>query len=442
MRGFNLYREAKDYYDRLIPEKADGLILISLFNEYGESDFKEDQILRIINKTLKDLGQDSSRTEYERNNNIILRLQDYFLWRDGIKKVYRFKPYGLEFCKRTRKRLEDSYSPAKIKRWFDELYNRLQEAIKQDDGFENWIEDHFEPRHTMLGEQVEILDQQVNESVKDFKKQIKRDDTKTDIIQTIQGIEMGLDVIKQQATELKKAFQTTYDIDEVLTEMLEKQQAGEHLSNIQRVRNFNDQVRSHLEQVSNRIEKIKPRIREFIYDFNQRDFDRKTELFLDVLLEYSTQSKYASKKILQLPDGVPLRKIVNKQFAPQFTIVPLREVGPKQPVEVPKRTIDRDKRNKLLNKAKLWKYEKDQVAYWVGVALDKIQKEGVLDFSPFFFQVLKQEENNLAIAVKTAHRVLRVSLKNKELNVQINQEVFKDDSTPNVALWKMKINKI
>ncbi|MBF9253242.1 hypothetical protein I2I11_08060 [Pontibacter sp. 172403-2] len=442
MEGFNLYREARDFYDRLIPEKSDGLILLSLFDKFGEGDFKEDEIIRIINITLRDLGSVSSRVENERNNNIILRLQDYFLWRDSIKKAYRFKPYGIEFCRRTRKRLEDSYSPAKIKRWFDDLYNRLQEAINQEGGFNRWVEDHFELRHTMLGEQVEILDQQVNESVKDFKKQLKHTKEKGDIIQTIQGIEMGLEVIKQQATELKKAFHTTYDIDDILTQILEEQEASSYLDDIKRVRDFNDHVRSHLEQVSNRIEKIKPRIREFIYDFNQRDFDRKTEQFLDVLLSYSKCTRVEGKKLLELPDGVPLRKIADRQVFPQFTIVPLREIGPKQPVEVPKRTIDKNKREKLVSKAKAWKYEKDRVTYWAKFAFEEIEHNGSLDFSPLFFQILKEEQLNLSIAVKTAQRVLKMSLKNKGLSVQIQQEAFKDSSTPNITLWRMKVSKI
>ena len=441
MEGFDLYREAKDYYDRLIPQKNEGLILLSLYDKYGEGDFKEDDIIRVINATLKDLGQGSSRVEIERNNIIILRLQDYFLWRDGIKKVYRFKPYGVEFCKRIHKRLEDSYSPAKIKRWFDEMYNRLNEALKTDGGFRHWIEDHFDLRHTKLGEQVEILDQQVNESVNEFKREIKRNSNSKGIIQTIVEIGISLETIKQQAIELKRAFQTTYDIDDVLTEILERQQEGDNLSDIQRVMTFNDQVRSHLEQVINRIEKIKPRIREFIYDFNQRDFDRKTEQFLDVLLTYSTYSKEDNKKLLQLPKGVPKKQVFDSQFVPCFTIVPLREIGPKPPIEVSPKEIDVERRQKLIEKVKIWKYEKDRVMYWTKVANEEIKDRGIIEFSPFFFHILKEENRNLAIAVKTAHRLVRQSLKDPTLKIDIISERAEDENIPNISIWKMKIHR-
>ena len=439
--GFNLYREARDYYDRIVPGKTDGLILLNLFEQYKNVDFSEEDVIRSIKKVHKDLGQGSTRNEYERNNSIILRLQDYYLWRDEIKKVYRFKPFGVEFCKRIHKRLEDSYSPAKIKRWFDELLNKLQYAITKEDGFVEWVEDHFDPRHTVLSEQIEILDQQVNESVKEFKSQIKREYNKVDIIRIIQNIEVGLDVIKQQALELKKAFQTTYDIDGILTEILEEQKADSFLEEIQRVRQFNDNVRSHLEQVSNRIEKIKPRIREFIYDFNQRDFDRKSELFLDVLLNHSSCSKTGGRIQVILPTGVPRRKIRNVGFAPKFTIIPIRELGPKQAIDLPPRTINKEQQKRLLTKAKAWRYEKDQVAYWTSTAFTHLEEYDSLDFAPLFFQILKQENQNLSIAVKTAHRVLKESLKNKNFDVQIEKNQFADRDIPNIGLWKMRILK-
>jgi len=194
---FNLYKEARDYYNKLIPKKSDGLILLSLYERFGDGDFKEEHINDVINKILKDLAQDSSRTEYSRNHKIIIRLQDYFLWRDETNKIYRFKKYGLSFCQRLHKRLEESYSPATIKRWFDHLYKELQELRGHESGFSIWMADHFNPRHLVLAEQIEILDQQVSESVKEFKIQIKQEHPEGGIHRVLQDIEMQLDTIKK-----------------------------------------------------------------------------------------------------------------------------------------------------------------------------------------------------------------------------------------------------
>ena len=65
METFNLYREAKDQYEKLIPEKNDGLILLSLYAKYKDKDFTEENIISSINKIFKDQGNhESNRTEY------------------------------------------------------------------------------------------------------------------------------------------------------------------------------------------------------------------------------------------------------------------------------------------------------------------------------------------------------------------------------------------
>lgn len=59
MDSFNLYREAKDQYDKLIPEKNHGLILLSLYSKYKDKDFTEENIISIITKVFKDQGNES-----------------------------------------------------------------------------------------------------------------------------------------------------------------------------------------------------------------------------------------------------------------------------------------------------------------------------------------------------------------------------------------------
>lgn len=439
---FDLYREARDYYNRLIPDKSDGLILLSLYKRFGEGDFKEEQINDVIDKTLKDLAKGSSRTEYTRNHAIIIRLQDYFLWRDETNKIYRFKKHGLNFCQLLQKRLEESYSPATIKRWFDHLYKELQEHRAKEDGFVIWINDHFNLRHIELAEQIEILDQQVSESVKEFKLQIKQEHPEGGIHRVLQDIEMQLDTIKEQAEELKTAFRTTYDLDDVLTDMLEKQEVGDNLEQHRRVRTFNKQVRAHFEQVSNRIEKIKPRVREFIFDFNQRDFDRKTGQFLDFLLKHSKSARDESnRRVLLSPPGVTLRLLTNRKGVPDFVKVPLREIGPRMPVQAAKRTINRMAQQKFLQKTKEHQHEKARIRYWSNYAFQQIRDEGSLEFAPLFFRIIREENGNLAIAVRTAHRLLKHSHKKPELVVQIDKVRFTETEYPNTAIWKMHIHQ-
>ena len=441
MESFNLYREAKDQYEKLIPEKNEGLILLSLYAKYKDRDFTEENIISIINKIFKDQGGNDferSRAEYSRNNTIILRFQESFLWRNENKRTYQFKKYGLELCQNIEKRLVEKYNPAKIKRFFDQLHKSLIEYIEADKDFNEWIEDHFDLRMPELVSQIEILDQQVNESVTDFKINIKSEDQ--NIIYILKEIEIRLEKIKEQSFELKNAFQISYDIDELLTDILQKNESYNYIENIQKVQKFHDNSRSQLEQVSKRIEKIKPRIREFIYDFNKQDFDRKTNKFIYYLLEKSFVKREKNTKRIQFPNNLLGLKVKSTEHSTTLNIIPFREISPKLPVEITKRSIDIPKRKEFLDKTLKWKEEKEKILYWTNFAFQELEKKGLLVFTPLFFKIVDTDQ--LPIAVKTAHSVLRKSTKLKEqYKIEINQEPINHTLNKKISLWQMTIQK-
>jgi len=438
METFNLYREAKDQYEKLIPEKNDGLILISLYAKYRDKEFSEENIVAIINKVFKDQGNESSRTEYNRNNSIILRLQESFLWRNETKRTYQFKKYGLELCQNIEKRLIEKYNPAKIKRFFDELYQSLTKNIEDNNNFNLWIEDHFDIRMPELISQIEILDQQVNDSVSEFKTNIKSEHY--NIINLLKEIEIRLEIIKEQAFELKNAFQISYDIDELLTSILEKNRGYDYIENIQKVQKFHDSSRNQLEQVSKRIEKIKPRIREFIYDFNKQDFDRKTSKFINHLLEKSFVKREGNAKRIQLPNNLSGLKIRSVENLPKLNVLTIKEISPKFAINVGKRQIDIDKRKELIEKTLKWKHDKERIMYWTEIAFQELEEKGVLAFSALFFRIM--DTDKIIIAVKTAHNVLRKSTRNKQkYQIEIKSELVNHPVKKGITLWQMIIQK-
>jgi hypothetical protein len=58
-------------------------------------------------------------------------------------------------------------------------------------------------------------------------------------------------VIKEQTSELRKAFQISYDIDDILTNILKGQNAIDYIGNIKKAQQFHDKSISQLEHVSN-----------------------------------------------------------------------------------------------------------------------------------------------------------------------------------------------
>ncbi|MDB4922904.1 hypothetical protein [Mucilaginibacter sp.] len=437
----DLLREARQHYNQLVPPKDAGLILLTLFNRYQGGEFTEDQIIDIIRQVNKDLGKPQGRNEYERENQVVIRLQEFFLWRDSERKVYRFKKYGLEFCKRINNRLLDSYSPAKIKRIFNYLLDELKKSLSGTDGDLNtWVEDHFSERGNELAEQIEILDQQVAESVKLFRYTVKSQHES--IIQLIDSIEKNLEAIKKQASDLTNAFQVTFDIDELLQQLLESDQAYPYLDNIKFVRTYNEQVRSHLEQVSLRIDKIKPRLREFIYDFNQRELDRKTDRFIHYLLDRSAyQRSPGGPKRLTLPPDIPAVALKRADLVSCFCIVPERDLLPKPPQPAIVRAVDPERTRQMMAGNERVLYLRNRITYWANEALRLIEEQGEIDFSAFFYHILAEEKGNLQIPVRTAHRVIKEVQDRSRFGIEVQTETYIPLLPSDISLWKMKISK-
>lgn len=440
MKEIDLYTEAKPRYYQLIPNKEDGLILLALYQKYQKQEFKEDQIIQIINKVLADLSGPSLREENNRNNNIILSLQEFFLWRDRKRKVYGFKTYGEEFCQKVFKRLSESYHPAKIERLFKHLLETLKVSVENNPKeLLIWMDDHFNSRSNELAMQIEILDQQVSESVDNFRFQIKQ--PQTNILQVIDTISAGLDQIKQHAHELTIGFQITYDIDDILQDMLKDSSNFELLDHIHEVLNYNLNVRNHLDQVSIRIDRIKPRIREFIFEFNQRELDRKTDKFLHYLLDnafYNRQENQSKK--LNFPDEIESLTVRTIESIPRFYIITEKDFSRKAPILPSMRSIDKDQTKAMLDKNMEKLEMKKKIQHWVKIAIDQIEQNGKLDFSPFFFNILNHEQQNLNIAVKTAQRLVK-QCNNWKYNTTVDQNEYHDPYYLNLSLWNMTILK-
>lgn len=441
MHASDLYKEAKQHYSQLVPDREDGLILLALYQQYQEREFTEEQIIDIITRVFVDLGHESKRMAYERNNQIIIRLQEFFLWRDRNRKIYRFKKYGEEFCKRISKRLAETYSPAKIKRIFNYLLDSLlQSKITDGQNFNTWVEDHFNARSNELAVQIEILDQQVGESVKEFK--IKFKTQHLNIVRLIDTVMKGLEIIKAHAAELTNAFQTTYDIDEHIQGILEGNDAFPYLDNIRKVQHYNDQVRAHLEQISMRIDKIKPQLREFIFEFNQRELDRKTDRFIHYLLDHASYQRAGGQKKLELPDGISSFLARRSDTAARFYIVSVRDLLPKPPVKPPVREIDQARKADMIAHNQQLLDVKKRISFWAELAMATIRDEGALDFSALFFRILAEEQGNLLIPVRTAQRVIKLCRDRSLFHISVWQEPEVNAQFKQLSFWKMNVRRI
>lgn len=440
--SFNLYREAKYQYELIVPEQIEGLVLLSLFDQFGSESFKEEQINVIIDRVHRDLGKSTQRTEYDRNNSIILKLQEFYLSRDESKKQYQFKTFGRQFCENIKERLLSVYNPAKIKRLFDGLLVDLNRYLETTGySLDLWFDEHFIRIFPEITAHVEILDQQVSQSVREFRKIIKNG--QENIHALLDDVIMRLDGIKGQANELKEAFSSTYEIDSKLEEAMI---GGIHDADTQKIHQvfaFNGSIRGQLEQISTRIDQIKPKVREFIYEFNQRDFDRKSAMFLHLLMKKSNTGKNeAGKRVINLPINIPDFQIGDQASLPRFVVVPEKDITPKLPAEATIRSVDIVRQKEMIELAKIKVWERGRVSYWIKEIMERLNQTTKLDYGLMFFEILQKENSKLNIPIRVTSKVVRELPKRKEYKIKVSQEIVRHVLYPSITIWKMSIQKV
>ena len=126
---------------------------------------------------------------------------------------------------------------------------------------------------------------------------------------------------------------------------------------------------------------------------------------------------------------------------PKLNVLTIKEISPKFPIDVVKRQIDFVKRKELVDKTLKWKHDKERITHWTNIAFQELEENGTLVFAPLFFRIIATDQ--LFIAVKTAHNVLRKTTRNKQkYKIEIKPELVNYSEKKGIALWQMKIQNI
>ncbi len=202
MEAFDFYHELgnQDTYEALIPDRKTGLIISLLYEkgergEFADGFFSENTLLECI----RQVEPTEQRIPHEKYNQIIQKLQEYFIWRDEDNKRYKLKTYAVDFCKLVRDRLQSQFNPTHTEKVFKSLNKELNEIWKDvntdPDEFNYWVSYYFATAHTQIGSQVEILDKKLEESVKRLRQEIRMQNT--DLLSILKLVDEELGEIKK-----------------------------------------------------------------------------------------------------------------------------------------------------------------------------------------------------------------------------------------------------
>lgn len=442
MTEFHFYHELKKdkYYEPLIPEKKSGLVIIYLYDQwksgkYLSNSFTENAVKSAIEQVANDLGKSYENTQHERFRIINRGLQEYFLFRNEETNLYHITQYGIEFCESIRNKIEPEFNPSVIEKILSDLISLLKASIAKND-FEYWFNHHFHNQKPYIKRQVETLLKLVEKAVQEFRASTKSDDEI--FIETVRKVDTSLEAVRKHSDELKDVFFDAEEIKSIILELSFDEYSLDLINQKESVRSFIEEINNDLSIINQRIEKIRPKLRQFISNINQRNFDRNTEQFLQYLLKNSYVSKDSSKNKVYFPSVIEIPELLKSET--KFTIVESDRLKDHSPVPVVQPKENKEKQKIQLEKANNAFLIRNRIRLWLMKLEKELKDKGNINFTLCYFQILEEEQfYSKTIAIKVASGLFRKYSKLRNYKVSIKKELQTNENYPDQGIWDLNI---
>jgi len=424
-------------YRMLFPQPLAGLAILEIYTKikvglFPYPRFKESEIytaLENVNKRIK--GKDSQRQLQDYFNSMISDLQVYFLRYDTDDQLYSLKDYAVAFCQHAEEILEADFNPTQIEIICNTIRESLDKCTTQGE-VDQWIYSVFDAFKPRMKAQVDHLERQIDQSVKEIREATQL--ANAPILEILRSIDQRLDGIRAQNDELRSAFREVKNIDFLLETRLDETTdatIGDHISEVRR---FFPEIKYTLNLIDKRLDRIQPKLRQFFGTLNQTSFNLKVDKFLKFLV---TQSKLSKIKQIQFPENI----LTYKLWWPttNFTIVerrndlfPIRSRPRSSVYEL------REEREAELLKPRRTLMIHSQVDEWLTHILTDAAR-GIVNFSDYFFAIVETEKGDIELATKAAYALVRLSTMDLRLQIEIGQHKIYHPNYPRLAIWEMTI---
>jgi hypothetical protein len=430
-------------YHLLFPHPKAGLAIIWIYERiqcglFPDKTFTESDIHDALQAVNKSSISNNSRYPWEVNNSIISDLQEYFLYFDEARQVYKLKEYANEFCRHASNTLKASFDPTIIEKICFSLRERL-DHYKEKDDLNDWFQIHFKTFQPHLRQQIDYLDRQIDHSVHEMRQNLNM--VKRDIAAVLKKIDERFDLIRKQNKELRSGFSEMDLIRRVLeayTIQNDNQQIGDMIYDAV---SFFQEMKQTLSLVDSRLDRIQPKVKQLFSNLNKPLFNSRVENFLNYLIAKSTiKTAKNGKKTLEFPNHIQRlspygQKMDFTIFERKKDLFPLkaRKRFIAQENEEVKASVFGQFREKLI--------QQDDISIWIDKIKADLNINEKINFSVYFFAVIREgNERELSLAVSLTYRVLKIFESNPRYHLTI-QPILVTHPLYKISLWEMTIQK-
>lgn len=404
-------------YEQLFPRKEQGLAVIWLYErvkngefEYGI--FKEKDIHRAFDAINFPEGEPprSRRTTYTA---YIIELQEFYLIYNDENQTYMFTDFGMQICGKVHRLISQRFNTTIIEITCADLYDKLEAAITEEQ-IKNWLTIDLFKSQTLLLEQVDYLNQQIDRSVNALSEKAKR--RKETLLVALQEIEEQIDTIRRQNKELRAAFRQIDRMNDILTSHPVRDDSEEVDDLVSEAISYFEGIHIRLAMVDSRIDKIQPKIKQFFASLNRDIFNTKVEKFLYFLLE---KSRVADKQIvfpvpydgtIQLADSSSTFTSVER---PETLFPPARKQRP-----VYKK--DTRKEQEAHRKGHVQMMRQIHIQWWLEFIRRRSLETDSIHLPEVFFSILEKHDDDLQLAIHVIDQAVKRYKEDPHWEIQID----------------------
>jgi len=449
----NIENEIFERYNELIPKKEIGLIVFSIYSQIKNNEIDKllsyKNLTNIIDEKWKEIGINHQKGKYQKYESILLVLRKHYIDKDIKTDNYILTDYAEKFCRFIEEEIKNVLKPSEIEQLFNNLLLILKDNIISFEKFEVWYNKEFFPRKFDINSQVRALRIQAENAQNELNNIMNKDD---DYFEMLKKIESQIDEIQKQNYEIVKSFSAKDSIKKLLdeTELSELREFRIIRANI---RGFFREIDKKLTIISEIIDTTKPKIFKLYQDIEKKQFDKKLEKFLLYVLKNSANTKFSINQLknkiiydtnIELPENIEFSKL-NFPHIDKFIRTEYVEFTEPDTNETQEADFDPEANKLQIEKRRNQLEKNKKIEYWYNqfdTSIKELKLKEELEFSDFFYEILKIENQDIEIALKVANKVFTNISKDDKFQLDIDKKFETSKDIKDIALWKMKITKL
>ena len=268
----------------------------------------------------------------------------------------------------------------------------------------------------------------------------------------LKEIERQIDKIQKQNYEIVKSFSAKDSIKKLLDET-ELSEIREFRTIRANIREFFREIDKKLSIISEIIDTTKPKIFKLYQDIEKKQFDKKLEKFLLYVLKNSSNTKFSINQLknktiydtnIELPQKIEFSKLNFPQID-KFTRTEYIEFTEPDTNETQEADFDPEANRLQIEKRRNQLEKNKKIEFWYNqfyTTIKELKLKEVLEFSDFFYKILKTENQDIEIALKVANKVFTNFSRDDKFKLDIDRKFETSKDIKDIALWKMKITKL